>query len=289
VTIARINFDAIALQLEERAKKSGRPTQDRLGEYISLIRELVEKHKLVEAKAIYDEEQQAGRITTILSTYMAAFELADTLQCLDSIGVEVPVDMMQRVRGGPTDLFEETSETSRARNTMFELVAGAMFARGGMKPVFGKGNQPDLTTILEERKVAVECKRASSLKRFQELLNKAVKQLERKVRTNSGEVGIAAISVTKLFADGNRGFLAENVEEASNLPSMLLNHWLNENVHYLDAIRSKAVSGIIFHLTLPVHVEGVGYTPATDATVFPTAEDSDHHIVDTLAARMRAR
>lgn len=214
---------------------------------------------------VYTQLNAAGRLTEILSTYTESIELFETISALRQHGVTVPLALLRKVFSGPVDLFRENPTSSEARNGMFELSMGAMAARRGLHPTLSDTN-PDVAFRFEDRFVKMECKRVLSEKRIEERLKEGVKQLEKTVNPNSLDVGLVAISLSKLANPGDRYLVSASPHDDL---SQELDNRLKANERLLARMHRPHVTGFLFYLSSAAHVPGKGFTTMNSGTVFP--------------------
>ena len=165
---------------------------------------------------IYAQLIAEDRITEILSTMVDSIELVETISVLRQNGVNVPPTLLKKAFSGPADVFREDETSNHARNAMFELSMGAMAARQGLRPVLSTGN-PDVSFQFEGRSVKMECKRVLSENKIIERLKEGVKQLGKSVQTGSSDIGLVAISLSKLL---NRMDLHRTLPSPSRIRSI---------------------------------------------------------------------
>ena len=86
------------------------------------------------------------------------------------------------------------AQNIHSRNTLFELQIAAKFNNAGIE-VIGFN---DIDFILDEQQFNAQCKRIHSLKRIEENVQKAYKQIQSRLKNNENHKAIICISIDKL-------------------------------------------------------------------------------------------
>jgi hypothetical protein len=218
-----------------------------------------------ERPRVHAQLASEGRLTEILSTMTESIEIVETIPALRRIDVDIPKQLLQRAFSGPADMSREDDASNGARNAMFELSVAAMAARRGLTPTLSNTN-PDVSFQFEGRWVKIECKRVMSVNRIMERLKEGTKQLEKSVQRAASDIGIVAISVSKLLNPGDRFLVSHSPHEDL---SRQLHDELKSNEQQLGRMQRPWVSGFIFYVSSASYVPGRGYTPTKSGTIFP--------------------
>jgi hypothetical protein len=229
---------------------------------------------------IYSQLSREGRLTEMVSTMLDSIELVETIPTIRAHNVDIPKELLQRVFSGPADAFREDSTSNKARNAMFELNMGAMAARSGLHPTLSVTN-PDISFEFEGRCVKMECKRILSGSRITERLKEGIKQLEKSVQSADSDVGIVAISLSKLLNPGDRFLVSDSPHEEL---SQRLRAWLKANEQRFGRMYQPSVMSFLFHLSSAAHVPSVGQTLVNSGTIFPLNTDEQPFLKRLAAA-----
>jgi hypothetical protein len=205
------------------------------------------------------------KLNEILSTMTESIELVETIPALLRLNVDIPKELLRRAFSGPADTSREDDTSNEARNAMFELGVAAMAARRGLTPTLSNTN-PDVSFEFESRQVKIECKRILSVNRIMERLRQGTKQLEKSVQGTISDIGIVAISLSKLVNLGDRLLVSDSPHDDLSLQ---LQDALKSNEQQIGRMHRPWVSGFIFYVSSAAYVPGMGYTPTNSATVFP--------------------
>ncbi|HEY8515703.1 MAG TPA: hypothetical protein VIS07_09340 [Candidatus Binatia bacterium] len=135
-----------------------------------------------------------------VSLLIEGSEFATLLPCIERWLAEQPEDVsskLNRVLSGPLLPTQETAETNKARNVLFELTLAAKLERFGRRTEHGE--HPDVTLRLPQRDIFLECKRTFSPKKVDENMKDAEAQLASDLEEAPGTTfGVVAIDVTKV-------------------------------------------------------------------------------------------
>lgn len=224
------------------------------------------QHDAEEERArVYKQLANDGRLSEILSTMVDSIDIVETIPTLRDFDVDIPIDLLKAAFSGPADVLREDHRSNNARNAMFELNMAAIIARQGLRPVLSTSN-PDISFEFCERNVKVECKRVLTDNKVFARIGEGIQQLKKSVRDGKSEVGIVAISVSRLL---NRGDAVIVTPDPHELLANQLNVSLKPVEQRLGRMAKPWAAGLIFHLSSPMYVPEVGYTRGKHGTVFP--------------------
>lgn len=119
-----------------------------------------------------------------------------------AIDLKSIADKLQKGVNGPTNLIEESSDSSVARNFIFEALVTAEFHRPykSIEAIFDTSSDAGLK--IEGRKILIECKRITSLDKLEANVRKACSQLESSLEreVSSRNRGLVALDFTKNYS-----------------------------------------------------------------------------------------
>jgi hypothetical protein len=272
-----VDFSSLADHLAEIdawLKSQGIATRGRMQLYARNISEMKRLHTAsVDAKAIYEATEQAGKLTEVLSSYVEAFEFADTLNVLRAKNIRIPEETLKKVLGGSPDAAIEDADSNGPRNFMFELVMGAVLAKAGFTPHLQ--TEPDITLEFEDKQILVACKRVLSEARIAERIGDAAKQI-RKHTNSENQIGLIAISVTRLIYTGKQVWEVDSVDDVHPFMEQKVTEIIRHQEHTMESLDGSNILGVIFHLSTPVHVMNKGFTPASYRMMFPVESNNPH-------------
>jgi len=258
-------FQAELVDILAWAHQLGITSHTRFHIYKSNIEWLRAHDGVDERPRVYAQVASEGRLNEMLSTMTESIELVETIPALRRLGVVIPKNLLRRAFSGPADMSLEDRTSNEARNAMFELSVAAMAARRGLTPMLSSTN-PDVSFEFGGRLVKIECKRVLSVNRIMERLNEGTKQLKKSVRSATSDIGIVAISLSKLVNPGDRFLVSGSPHEDL---SKQLHDALKANEQELGRMHRPWASGFIFYLSTAAYVPGRGYIPTNSGTIFP--------------------
>jgi hypothetical protein len=231
---------------------------------------------------VYQQLASEGRLTEVLSTMVDSIEIVETIPVLRDCHVEIPMDLLRTAFSGPADALRENFMSNKARNAMFELNMAAMVARHGLKPALSTAN-PDISFEFNKRHIKIECKRAMTESGVFELIRKGIGQLKKSVDHGTSDLGIVAISLSRLL---NSGDMVIVTSDPHGMLTDCLRSFLKQAEHRLGGMAKPWVMGLLFYLSSPVYVPGVGYSRGKHGTVFPL-DRNQQPFLQTLAHAMQ--
>lgn len=260
----RSDLEEIDRWLEQR----GFHQRDRLRVYRANITEMAQRERTSHPGKVFAQMQSKGRLAEVLTSYAEGIELVDALTSLRNKQVMIPDGLLKRVLDGSSDASLESHKSNRGRNAMFELIMGAMAAKQDLHPTFDHEN-PDVQFRFRGRRVLIECKRVFSQKKILDNVCEAVRQLEKCVHPADGDIGLVAISISRLAHRGNGYWETPTVETGRAFLSQGLRHIVDELNRHLAKLSSSHARGVVFHVSSPFHVESFGYTVLSEGLVYP--------------------
>ena len=264
------------------AEEQGVSRHSRFQTYRKNINLLKQERTKEETIQLGKQFQSEGRLTEIASSMSESIELLETIPPLLEHGVTIPTALVQKAFSGPVDAFREDARSNQARNAMFELTMAAMAARNGWEPDLTQRN-PDVSFHFEGRCIKMECKRVLSIPKFLSRLKEGTRQLGRIVDEDKGEVGIVAISLSKLSNPGHIYFTTENPHEEL---SQDLTALCKANEQLFGGLRTNGVAGFLFYASIVAQIPNAGFTVVKAGTFFPLKRE-DQSFLRNLAEACR--
>lgn len=283
IPLTQSSFFADLDELDRWLEQRGFHQRDRLRIYKANLTEMAERERKSHPGQVFAEVQDAGRLNEILSSYVEGIEFVEALTVLRKKQISIPDALLKRVLDGPADASRENHRSNQGRNAMFELIMGAMLAKQDLLPTFGKVN-PDVEFQFRERLVLMECKRVLSERTILANISEAIHQLEKCVHPEDRDVGLVALSVSRMAHQGNGYWKAPTLEDGRHFLAQELYRMVNDLNTRLARLSSTHATGIIFYVSSPLYVENIGYTVAGEGLVYPlnlTESDFLHELATT--------
>ncbi len=240
---------------------------NRFRRYQQNIEWLMRHDEPADRSRIYAELRSQGKLSEVLSSYVESIEIVETIPALRDNAIDIPIELLRKAFSGSADAMRETSRSNQARNAMFELNIAAMIARQGLDPALSNRN-PDVSFNFANRAVHVECKRVISRGKLFERIEEGVRQLDKSVDVVKKEIGIVAVSLSKLVAPSDHIFTATN-GHPHDMVSRTLYLLLRQIEQPLGRLVRPHASAILFYAASPALVPSFGYTRASSSTLFP--------------------
>jgi hypothetical protein len=173
-------------------------------------------------------------------------ELATLVPFIKSQTRETIRPKLERVLIGPVIPTDEDQNSSRGRNTLFELNLAAKLWTAGLDPTLGE--RPDLSCEIDGRRMLIECKRPASMGGARKAIAKARDQIVRDLKTcRAGSRGVIALSVAKIVNPGDRLFVYRGEAAGRAGLSAVLDSNRNALEDTWRALPDK-IMGMIWHL-----------------------------------------
>lgn len=243
-------------------------------------------------------EQQAKDVfSEFVSSMYEVMDFIDIYKSLKNVPtsrLQLIASKLQKGVNGPIDLASETSDSSTARNFIFEVLVAARSHRPdkGVETIFDASS--DSGFRFKRKNVWVECKRITSLDKLEANVKKACSQLESALKRDKSTQhrGLVAVNFTKILHPGDKLLVKQNDREllaginsiTDQMISQCSNEW--EKV-YLR--KSDKIIGTLLHFsTMATSEERNLMVKASQWAVNPrrNASDSDENLLSELASAM---
>jgi hypothetical protein len=280
-----VEFQQQLKSLDAWLVSRGFTKRDRFRQHLASIGEMARREQTSGPAQLFADVQSEGRTTEILTANVESIEFFATLSALRSKNVSIPDELLRRALDGPADAFRESPKSNRGRNAMFELAMGAMVANQDLAPKMDGGN-PDVEFVFRGRRVLMECKRVFSEKRILDNVADAIDQLEKCVDTSSSDLGLVAVSISRLATKGDGYWNTPSEEQGRAYLSEQLRRVVAVLDPSLEKLRSPCVAGIVFYVSGPMYVQDVGYTVMA-ASILYTIKPDERDVLMELAKTLR--
>lgn len=142
----------------------------------------------------------------------SVYEISDFIDIYKSLHAELPAKLLhiaeklQKGVNGPVNAAQETSESTVARNYIFEALVAARCHAPSSSITSILDARSDTGIEVGNRKIWIECKRITSIKKLEANVRDARNQLERILNSKigSGHRGMVAIDFTKILHEGDK-------------------------------------------------------------------------------------
>jgi len=168
---------------------------------------------------------------------------------------------------------------------MFELAMAAMAANQDLQPQLGQQN-PDVEFMFHGRRVLMECKRVFSEKKVLAKVSEAIRQLERCVELGTTDVGVVAVSISRLAHRGDGYWVTSTLDVGRTHLAKALRGMVAELDPLLCKLRSASVAGILFYVSGPMYAQDAGFTVVAEGILYPMVLE-EVGLLQQLASTLR--
>ncbi len=190
------------------------------------------------------------------------------------------IEKLQKSVNGPIKASNETSDSTAARNFLFEAVVAAKAHRPDRDIEAILNARSDTGIKLDGKKIWIECKRVTTVDKIESNARKASCQLEKTLaeEVGSGHRGIVALDVSKILNRGDKIFLAQDDGQLLASVDRIMNRFINDYSPIWQRVydrRHKKIIGTIIRFSfmassearnLLVHASQWGMNPRLGIT-----------------------
>ncbi len=187
-------------------------TPGRTSHYERVIRHWKDAYKTAsteEGKAVFPD---------FVSSMFEIFDFVSIYKAFQSVPPDKLTSVIEKLRkgvNGPINASDETSESTTARNFLFEVTVAAKAHRPdrGVEAILDA--KSDTGIRINAKNIWVECKRVTTIEKVGANARKASSQLESLLarEVGSGHRGIVAMDISKILNRGDKIFVARNDSE----------------------------------------------------------------------------
>jgi hypothetical protein len=269
-------------EIDDWLQKKGLAGNDRIRTYKSNIIEMAEADSRGDPQQTYEAVAAGGRLAEVLASYFEGIEFVDTIMSLRAAGIDIPSEELRKVVSGPADASLENERSNQGRNFMFELVFAAMAARAGLVPEFGGG--ADIIFSFQDRLIRVECKRVMSVNKIEQRIRDGARQLR---NPGPSGCGLLAVSISRTINPGATIWEVPSVSEIDLFLESELHACIRRFEPLLDSLSHRSLSGVVFYISSPMFVRGVGFTPAARGMMYGARATPDAALLQALSNVLR--
>lgn len=214
------------------------------------------------------------------------FEVFDFISLYDAFkGVpahqlEPLIEKLQKGVNGPINASDETSDSTAARNFLFEATVAAKAHRPDRDIEAILDASSDTGIKLNGKKIWIECKRVTTVDKIESNVRKASSQLEAILngQVGSGHRGIVALDVSKILNRGDNIFVAQDDSQLLASVDGIMDRFIKDHSHIWQRVyerRHKKIIGTIIRFSfmassearnLLVHASQWGMNPRLGIT-----------------------
>lgn len=146
-------------------------------------------------------------------------------RCKNALELEGLVITLNKAVNGPIYLGDESPDSTKARNFLFEALVAARLNAPTHGSTVNFNAESDVEIVFNENKISIECKRITSKKQINKNIKIASKQLEKSLKKSrdSDHKGIIALDVSKLINSVDQVYVSIDDDHLLGLIEKLIN------------------------------------------------------------------
>lgn len=248
--------------------------------------------------ATASEQQGKDIFPDFVSSMFEVMDFIDIYKALSNVPVnqlKSIASKLQKGVNGPINLASETSDSSTARNFIFEALVAARSHRPekGVETIFDCIS--DTGFRIQGKNVLVECKRITSLEKLEANVRKACGQLESAFKRDKSTQhrGLVAIDFTKILHPGDKLYVKRNDRELLDGISSITDQMMEqcskkwENIYLKKS--NKIIGTLLRFSTMATSEERNLIVKASEWAVSPkrNVASSDSNLLSALTASIK--
>lgn len=192
-----------------------------------------------------------------VSSMFEVFDFVSIHKAFDGVPAHQLTYVVQKLKkgvNGPINAADETPESTAARNFLFEASVAAKAHRPekGIEAILDA--RSDTGIRLNGKKLWVECKRVTTVKKIESNARKASSQLETILagEVGSGHRGIVAMDVSKVLNKGDKIFVTRNDNELLVSVDRMMDQFIQKHSHIWQHVyerRQKKIIGTVIRFS----------------------------------------
>lgn len=239
---------------------------DKAKEWLEQKRLRIERSRFCKYRKIADDyflklKGVKYKETEILWAFAELHDLLEIYNFLRVVEESKVNDSLRKVITGPVLLADEKKDggSIHGRNFTFELYTASRFLRAGLD-VFFK-SEADINIQIHDITLHVECKRVVSEGNLDNIIKRAIAQIDTRCKGNPKDRGLVAVSISKLLFKeqeerriGHR-YYCDHISSILHESSLVFGEELSARFRYI----SDKNIGIVFHYKFPFFSNENGY------------------------------
>lgn len=210
----------------------------------------------------------------VLWSLIEATELSDIYCSLPVMSPRTFREKFKAILNGPINPQQETTDSSLARNTLFELTVSGWLTYKGIPTKIS--HNPDVSCTVSDRRIFIQCKRPFSRRSTIANVKRACKQLSVDLNNASDprSRGVVAISLSHAVNPHN-AHMRVRTEEQMN-PAIAKEIRSIADHLLLPLIKGRRIVGLACYVTTPVFIEDINqYRMGQVTALYPSRDASE--------------
>ena len=186
---------------------------------------------------------------------MGAFvEIYHSLKCVNKNDLSQVVRKLNKAVNGPVYSGEESPQSTTARNLLFEVIVTSKCHKPESGLVANVLSDTDSGFSFLQKKLWIECKRITSLRKLESNVRKARNQINTSLREKIGSDhrGIVALDISKLINPNDELFVSQNEPALLTSTDRLMNQFIESNFQVWEKVykeKSRKILGTILRFS----------------------------------------
>ncbi len=205
--------------------------------------------------ATVDEAQKI--FPDFVSSMFEVFDFVNIYKAFESVPSQQLTSVVQKLQkgvNGPVNTADETSDSTAARNFLFEVAVAAKAHHPDKGVAAILDARSDTGIRLNGKNLWVECKRVTTVEGIEGNARKASKQLETILAgaVGSGHRGMVALDVSKILNRGDKIFVARNDNELLESVDRIMDQFIREHSDIWQSVykrRHKKIIGTVIRFS----------------------------------------
>lgn len=243
------------------------------------------------------EQQGKDIFPDFVSSIFEVMDFIDIYKSLKDVPpsrLKLIASKLQKGVNGPINSASETSDSSTARNYIFEALVAARFHRPERDVEAILDSASDTGFRIKGKNVWVECKRITSIEKLEANVSKACSQLEstlKRVKSTQNR-GLVAIDFTKILHSGDKLYVKRNdrelIEGINSISDQMIRQHSKEWEKVYQRKCNKIIGTLLRFSTMATSEDRNLMVKASQWAVNPkrNTPDSDEKLLEELAASM---
>jgi hypothetical protein len=195
-------------------------------------------------------------------------------------------EKFKAILNGPVNPQQETTDSSLARNTLFELAMAGWLTHKGIPTEIS--HNPDISCTVSDRKLFIQCKRPFSRKGTIANVKRACKQLSVDLSDarDPRSRGVVAVSLSHALNRGNAHMRVQTEGQVNPTIAREIRSMADHPL--LPLIKGSRIVGLACHVTTPVFVRDINqYRMGQVTGLYPSrdASEADRRMLQSVFLR----
>lgn len=196
------------------------------------------------------ENERRQNFPDFISSMFEVFDFISIYEAFEGVPAHQLAPLIERLQkgvNGPINASDETSDSTAARNFLFEATLAAKAHRPDRDIEAILGASSDTGIKLNGKKIWIECKRVTTVGKIESNARKASSQLEAVLtgEVGSGHRGIVALDVSKILNRGDNILVAQDDDQLLASVDKIMDRFIQDYSHIWQRVYERRHAKII--------------------------------------------